>query len=58
VSGISIFTGLMEGKRLALLHELVPKINLIGALLNPNNPFYENQLKDLNTRARRWLAGR
>ena len=42
----------MESKRLGLLHELTPKVELIGVLLNPNNPFFENQLKDLNEASR------
>ena len=48
LTGISFFTNQMESKRLGLLHELTPKVELIGVLLNPNNPFFENQLKDLN----------
>src|SRR5262249_11286118 len=36
----------MEGKRLGLLNDLVPRADLIAVLLNPTNPFFENQLKD------------
>jgi putative tryptophan/tyrosine transport system substrate-binding protein len=43
------FTSQLESKRLGLLHDLVPKVDLIGVLLNPNNPFFENQLKDVYT---------
>jgi putative ABC transport system substrate-binding protein len=42
----------MESKRLGLLHELAPKVELMGVLLNPNNPFFDNQLKDLNEASR------
>jgi putative ABC transport system substrate-binding protein len=42
----------MEGKRLGLLHELAPKADLIAILLNPNNPFFEDQVKDLNEASR------
>ena len=42
----------MEGKRLGLLRELVPKADLIAALLNPRNPFFENQMKDLSEASR------
>jgi hypothetical protein len=42
----------MESKRLGLLHELAPKVALISVLLNPNNPFFDNQLKDLNEASR------
>jgi putative ABC transport system substrate-binding protein len=46
LTGVSFFSPQMESKRLGLLHELVPKADLIAVLLNPNNPFFENQLKD------------
>jgi putative ABC transport system substrate-binding protein len=39
-TGINFFVAQMEGKRLGLLHELVPTAALVGVLLNPNNtPF-------------------
>jgi putative tryptophan/tyrosine transport system substrate-binding protein len=47
VTGVSFFTNQMEGKRLGLLHEVAPKVELIAALLNGNNPFADNQTKDL-----------
>jgi putative tryptophan/tyrosine transport system substrate-binding protein len=52
LTGVSFFTNQMESKRLGLLHELAPKVELIGVLLNPNNPFFGNQLKDLNDASR------
>jgi putative ABC transport system substrate-binding protein len=52
LTGITFFTNQMEGKRLGLLHELAPKADLIAVLLNPNNPFFEDQLKDLNEASR------
>lgn len=52
LTGVSFFTNQMESKRLGLLHELAPKAELIGVLLNPNNPFFDNQLKDLNDASR------
>ena len=42
----------MEGKRLGLLHELVPTAALTGVLLNPNNAPFEFQLKDVQEAAR------
>jgi hypothetical protein len=33
----------VEAKRLGLLHEFAPKADLIGVLLNANNPFFKNQ---------------
>ena len=51
-TGISFFTAQMEGKRLGLLHELVPEVDLIAVLLNPRNPFFEDQRNDLNEASR------
>jgi putative ABC transport system substrate-binding protein len=42
----------MESKRLGLLHEIAPKAELIGVLLNSNNPFFDNQIKDVETASR------
>jgi len=42
----------MEGKRLGLLHELVPTAALMGVLLNPNNALFEFQLTDVQEAAR------
>jgi putative tryptophan/tyrosine transport system substrate-binding protein len=52
LTGVSFFTTQMESKRLGLLHELAPNVELIGVLLNANNPFFDNQLKDLNEASR------
>lgn len=52
LTGVSFFTNQMEPKRLGLLHELVPKVDLIAVLLNPNNPFFDNQLRELGEASR------
>jgi putative ABC transport system substrate-binding protein len=52
LTGISFFTNQMEAKRLALLHEIVPKAELVGVLLNPNNPFFPNQSGDVEEASR------
>jgi ABC-type uncharacterized transport system substrate-binding protein len=52
LTGISFFTNQMEAKRLALLREIVPKAELIAVLLNPNNPFFANQSKDVEEASR------
>jgi putative ABC transport system substrate-binding protein len=51
-TGINFFVSQMEGKRLGLLHELVPTAPLIGVLLNPTNAPFEFQLKDVQEAAR------
>jgi len=52
LTGISFFTNQMESKRLGLLHELAPKAGLIAVLLNPRNPFFDNQVQDVNEASR------
>ena len=51
-TGISIMTSTLDPKRLGLLHELVPRAATVGALLNPNFPGFEGQLKDMQEAAR------
>jgi len=52
MTGSVIPTTEMDQKRLSLLHELVPTVALIGALLNPSSPGQENQLPALEQAAR------
>jgi putative tryptophan/tyrosine transport system substrate-binding protein len=51
-TGVNMFTSTLEPKRLGLLRELVPSVALIAALVNPNSPNIETQLKDLKEAAR------
>jgi putative tryptophan/tyrosine transport system substrate-binding protein len=51
-TGISILTSMLDPKRLGLLHELMPQAATVGALLNPNFPGFEGQLKDVQEAAR------
>jgi len=51
LTGISFFTNQMEAKRFGLLHEFAPTASLIAVLLNPNNPFFDNQLNDVQEAA-------
>jgi putative ABC transport system substrate-binding protein len=51
-TGITILTATLEPKRLELLRELMPNVSVIGALLDPNFPPYETQLRDLREAAR------
>jgi putative ABC transport system substrate-binding protein len=50
-TGAVVVTTEMEPKRLSLLHELVPSVPLIGALLNPNFPDAARQLRELEQSA-------
>ena len=51
ITGVSFFTSSLEGKRLALLHELLPSASTIIFLLNPTTPNAEAQLKDVQEAA-------
>jgi len=47
-----MFTSQLDGKRLALLHEMIPKMSIIGALINPLNTAAERQRNDLKEAAK------
>lgn len=51
-TGANILAAEMDGKRLGLLHEMMPNASHVGALLNPNFPAYADQLNDLQHAAR------
>jgi putative tryptophan/tyrosine transport system substrate-binding protein len=51
VTGIAALTAEMDAKRLELLHEMVPKTAKIGALVNPNRPDSDAQVRDAQTAA-------
>ena len=38
VTGINVFTGVMEGKRLGLLTDIVPDVTLVAVMINPTSP--------------------
>jgi len=46
LTGINFFANELSVKRLALLHELVPKAVRIAVLVNPSNPATEGTLRD------------
>jgi putative tryptophan/tyrosine transport system substrate-binding protein len=52
VTGVSILSTMMEGKRLGLLRELAPTATLVAVLLNPGMPTFDAQLKDVQEAAR------
>jgi putative ABC transport system substrate-binding protein len=52
VTGIAPMFTLLGTKNLELLHELVPKVTVIGGLANLTNPNAEHQVNDLQAAAR------
>jgi putative ABC transport system substrate-binding protein len=52
ITGVSFVHALLGEKRLGLLHELAPKARIIAALLDPNAPDHEVELRDFETAAR------
>ncbi len=51
VTGVSFISNALEAKRLGLLHDTIPRMNVVGILLNPQNPTSQQQTKDLNKAA-------
>jgi putative ABC transport system substrate-binding protein len=51
VTGIAPMFTLLGTKNLELLHELVPKVSVIGGLVNLTNPNANHQVKDLQAAA-------
>jgi putative ABC transport system substrate-binding protein len=51
-TGVYVFQQVLEGKRLELLHELVPAATLIAVLLNPTNANFQTQLRGVQDAAR------
>jgi len=52
VTGASLFTSELQGKKLTLLHELVPKARLLATLVNPTNPSTATAIEDVQKAAR------
>jgi putative ABC transport system substrate-binding protein len=51
ITGVSIFTGQLGSKALALLRELVPSASVVGMLVNPANPLSESMTSDVQAAA-------
>jgi putative ABC transport system substrate-binding protein len=47
ITGLTLLTTEIEGKRLGLLRELIPKASLIAVLINPDFPPAEKQRRDV-----------
>jgi putative ABC transport system substrate-binding protein len=51
-TGVSFFTAALDGKRLELLRDLIPKVVVAGLLVNPDSPNTERVLPQIQTVAR------
>jgi putative ABC transport system substrate-binding protein len=51
VTGFTDFANQLAGKRLGLLHEIVPKAAVLALLVNPTNPNAEPDTKDVHATA-------
>jgi putative ABC transport system substrate-binding protein len=52
LTGITLYTNELWTKRIALMRELVPSADLLGMLVNPDNPITESAVKDAKEAAR------
>jgi putative ABC transport system substrate-binding protein len=50
-TGVSYLTSELGGKRLGLLHDLLPSVSLVAVLVNPNNPNADLFLRDVQAAA-------
>jgi putative ABC transport system substrate-binding protein len=51
MTGAYLFTAELEGKRLGVLHELVPKARIIAVLIDASHPVADAQLRDVRSAA-------
>ncbi len=51
LTGVNFFVAELGAKRLGLLHELLPAVNRVGLLVNPNNANTESVIVDVNAAA-------
>jgi putative ABC transport system substrate-binding protein len=51
-TGINFMTATLEPKRLGLVHELLPEVRVIGALVNPAFPQADAQVREFQDAAR------
>jgi len=52
VSGATFFAAQLLSKQVELLHDLVPAAAIIGVLVNPDNPRYQSDMRDVQMAAR------
>jgi putative tryptophan/tyrosine transport system substrate-binding protein len=53
MTGVYLFTSELEGKRLGLLHDVVPKATIIAVLIDANRLYADAQLRDVQSAAGR-----
>ena len=53
VAGVSLIGSALEGKKLGLLHEVVPRVSMIAALIDSNYPDAQAQLNEVQAAAGR-----
>ena len=51
ITGANLLINALEGKKLELLHELVPAVKVVGVFLNANNPIVDVQTRDVEQAA-------
>ncbi|MBV9480214.1 MAG: ABC transporter substrate-binding protein [Acidobacteria bacterium] len=52
ITGYNLIASELDGKRIGLLHDLVPAARQVAVLLNPKNPNVEGQKQDIEKAAR------
>jgi putative ABC transport system substrate-binding protein len=53
VTGVSLLSSVLSAKRVALLHEIAPKVSRIALLMNPSNPNARAEQEDAEMGARK-----
>ena len=51
-TGVNLFVNVLEGKRLGLLRALIPGIQLIAVLFNPDRPTHATEVREVQEAAR------
>jgi putative tryptophan/tyrosine transport system substrate-binding protein len=52
ITGVAVLTAELAGKRLDLVHELVPAATIVASLVNPTNPVTESEANSLGEATR------
>ena len=49
ITGVHLLFGSLNAKRLGLLHDLLPQVTVVGAIINPASPSAQSQVGDLQS---------